>query len=182
MKNRIKILSGILALVLMSCGNSTKQTGNEGMEGTNGTVETNGTTGNGTSDTYYSRDPEVNDNITGDDNTNNNSNMQSNGTINNAPANGTGSTTAQDRNLTQEQYDKQRNAQMYTDLKMTDEQIQKYESSSRTSMDTWMKDNPNKTMTVQERMKIQRDNLQPILDESQFQNYGQWSTSNPYRN
>ena len=156
MKNSTKILFIIFTLVLMSCGNSTKQTGTDD-----------------SSDTYYSRDPQVNENIAGDDNMDTISSTMD-GTVQNDPV--------QDRNLTQEAYDKQRNAQMYSDLKMTDEQIQKYENASRTSMDTWKRDHPNTAITIQERMKIQNDNLKPILDESQYQNYGKWSTSNPYRN
>ncbi|WP_157831462.1 hypothetical protein [Confluentibacter flavum] len=111
------------------------------------------------------------DHMNGDDNMNSNSSMMNNEATN---------TPTQD--LTQEEYDKQRNTQMYTSLNMTDEQIGEYESVTRSSMDTWKRDNPQKTMATQDRMKYQSDHLKTILDESQYTNYGQWATSNPYRN
>ncbi|PKQ45085.1 hypothetical protein CSW08_09920 [Confluentibacter flavum] len=154
MKNGIKILLSMFALLAISCGNSTKQAGTDG-----------------TSDTYYSSDAQGMDHMNGDDNMNSNSSMMNNEATN---------TPTQD--LTQEEYDKQRNTQMYTSLNMTDEQIGEYESVTRSSMDTWKRDNPQKTMATQDRMKYQSDHLKTILDESQYTNYGQWATSNPYRN
>lgn len=155
MKNGIKILLSMFALLAIACGNSTKQAGTDAA-----------------SDTYYTRDAQEIDNLNGDDHMN-----SSRSAMNNEATN----SPQQDRGLTQEAYDKQRNAQMYTSLNMTDEQIGKYETETRTSMDAWKQDNPQKTMTTPDRMKYQSTHLKSILDASQFISYGHWSTSNPYR-
>jgi len=146
MKNTVKILSSLLVLLLVACGNSQKKGGTD------------------STDTYMT-DPAINDKDS------NNDNMSNDGAMNNT----------QDPDLNQEEYDIQRNKQMYSSLNMTDEQIQRYETAMHTSMDTWERNNPQKTITIKDRMKIQRDNLVPILDESQFRNYEQWANDNPYR-
>lgn len=146
MKNTVKVLSSLLVLLLIACGNSQKKTGTDG------------------TDTYMT-DPAINDKDS------NNDHMSNDGTMNNT----------QDPDLIQEEYDTQRNEHMYSSLNMTDEQIQRYETAMRTSMDTWERNNPQKTITIKDRMKIQRDNLVPILDELQFRNYEQWANDNPYR-
>lgn len=146
MKNTVKVLSSLLVLLLIACGNSQKKTGTD------------------STDTYMT-DPAINDKDS------NNDHMSNDGTMNNT----------QDPDLIQEEYDTQRNEHMYSSLNMTDEQIQRYETAMRTSMDTWERNNPQKTITIKDRMKIQRDNLVPILDELQFRNYEQWANDNPYR-
>ncbi|WP_100615007.1 hypothetical protein [Confluentibacter citreus] len=159
MKNGIKILLSMFALLAISCGNSTKQAGTEGA-----------------SDTSYTRDAQEIDNLNGEDNINSGSSAMNTEATN---------SSLQDRGLTQEEqeaYDKQRNAQMYTSLNMTEEQIGKYETETRMSMDAWKQDNPQKMMAIEDRMKHQSDHLKTILNESQFISYGQWTTSNPYRN
>lgn len=156
MKNGIKIILSMLVLLAIACGNSTKQS------------ETDGT-----SDTYHSSDAQEMDHMNGIDHMNSSGSMMSNEATH---------TSAQDRDLTHDAYDKQRNTQMYTSLHMTDDQIREYEIETRTSMDAWKQDNPQKTMTIQDRMKHQSDHLKTILDESQFTSYGQWTASNPYRN
>lgn len=69
--------------------------------------------------------------------------------------------------------------QMYSSLNMTDDQIRRYETASKQANDTWKKNNPNKNMSTDD-MRMQRDsNLKPILNESQYTQYQQWSRNNP---
>lgn len=167
MKNSIKILaSAVMVLLLASCGNSQKNSGAEGYEA-NGLNESNETAGN-----YYTRDPETNDRML--DNVEDESEHSGVNTDN--------TTMQQNPNASQGDYDRQRNQQMYSSLKMTNDQIKRYENASRTSLDTWKRDNPNKTLSSQDRTRIQNENLRSILDDAQYQNYEKWSADNPYQN
>lgn len=171
MKTRIKFLACAVAVLLIACGNSQKDTSNNGTLQANGLAESDGTSGN-----YYTRDPGTNDKLLD----NNSPHQSNNNSVDQQDPNR--SQTQQNSNSAQDDYDRQRNQKMYSSLKMTDDQIQKYENASRTSMDTWKQNNKNKTMSAQDRVKLQNDNLKSILDETQYQNYEKWSTSNPYQN
>lgn len=70
---------------------------------------------------------------------------------------------------------------MYMELGMNDSQRSRYERASREAIDKWKRDNPNKTMTSQQRMEIERNALRPVLDDEQFKSYAQWAQSNPYQ-
>src|SRR5690606_41693638 len=74
-----------------------------------------------------------------------------------------------------------RQEQMYRDLNMTDAQINRYESASRTAMDNWKRDHPKQNMTLQNKQDIERTSLQSVLDDKQFKSYGQWAQANPYQ-
>ena len=74
-----------------------------------------------------------------------------------------------------------RQEQMYRDLNMTDAQINRYESASRTSMDNWKRDHPKQNMTLQNKQDIERTSLQSVLNDKQFKSYGQWAQANPYQ-
>ena len=183
MKNSIKILaSAVMVLLLASCGNSQKNSGAEGYEA-NGLNESNETAGN-----YYTRDPEANDRML--DNVEDesehsgvntdNTTMQQN--PNASSQQNPNASSQQNPNAAQGDYDRQRNQQMYSSLKMTNDQIKRYENASRTSLDTCKRDNPNKTLSSQDRTRIQNENLRSILDDAQYQNYEKWSADNPYQN
>ncbi|HLT32581.1 MAG TPA: hypothetical protein VKZ98_02215 [Aquaticitalea sp.] len=92
-------------------------------------------------------------------------------------------TLRDDRDPTQTEtdYNLQRNQQMYTSLNMNQDQIDRYEADWNTAMDNWNKQNPQSTMNTQNRMDLQRTTLRPILDDTQYDNYGQWVSANPYR-
>ena len=84
--------------------------------------------------------------------------------------------------INQADYDLQRTTNMYTSLNMTEDQIQRYETASRTSMDAWKSSNAQRTMTIEQRMETQDATVKAILDASQYKNYQQWLKDNPYRN
>lgn len=175
MNTKVKFLaSAVMVLLLMACGNSQKNTGVNATEA-NGLMESSETAGN-----YYSRDPGTNESML--DNLEDENNSHSGVNTNNTTMQQNPNPSSQDPSASQSDYDRQRNQQMYSSLKMTDDQIQKYENASRTSSDTWKRDNPNKTMSSQDRVRVQNDNLKSILDDTQYQNYEKWSTANPYRN
>lgn len=71
---------------------------------------------------------------------------------------------------------------MYTNLDMSDSQIQRYERESDEYMDNWRKENPNKNMSNSDRMKNRNNMMKNILDESQQTKYQQWSMENSNRN
>lgn len=176
MRTKINLLaSAVMVLLLMACGNSQKDTGSTDTLSPNGLADSDGTAGN-----YYSRDPGTNDrmleNSTGNEKQHTGINT-SNTTMQQDP-----NTANQNPNDAFSDYDRQRNQELYSNLKMTDEQIQKYENASRSSLDTWKRDNPNKTMSAQDRVKVQNDNLRSVLDDNQYRNYEKWSADNPYRN
>ena len=84
--------------------------------------------------------------------------------------------------INQADYDLQRTTNMYTSLNMTEDQIQRYETASRTSMDAWKSSNAQRAMTLEQRMETQDATVKAILDASQYKNYQQWLKDNPYRN
>lgn len=177
MRTKINLLAcAVMVLLLMACGNSQKETGTNDTLSPNGLAESDGTAGN-----YYSRDPGTNDRILDNSmaNEREHTGVNTDNTTTNQDPN---AINQQNPNDAQTDYDRQRNQELYTTLKMTDDQIQKYENASRTSMDTWKRDNPNKTMSAQDRVKVQNDNLRSVLDDNQYRNYEKWSADNPYRN
>lgn len=185
MKNLKIILLSSLAVLMMACGDSRKN------EASN---DYNASSTLGDNDTYDEGDPY--ENTTGDNNTGTmddtatgndmggnpvGTNNRGNNNTDNYNAGTNTSTSTNNQNLTQEQYDRQRDQQMYSHLMMTQDQIDRYESSTRTSVNNWRRDNPNQTMNNQQRMELQRTNLQSILDDSQYKRYRDWTDSNPYR-
>ncbi len=64
---------------------------------------------------------------------------------------------------------------MYSALDMTSDQIKRFESQWRRSVDSWKVDNQNQEMNRYERVERQDRILKDILDESQFENYQQWA-------
>lgn len=177
MKTKFKFLaSAVVILLLMACGNSEKNTGATGLDA-NGLTESDETAGN-----YYSRDPGTNNRMLDNNNPDQNDRHSGVNTDNTTMQQNPNASSQQNPNASQSDYDRQRNQQMYSSLKMTDDQIKRYEDASRTSNDKWTQDNPNKTMSAQDRVKVQNDNLRSILDDSQYKNYEKWSTANPYHN
>src|SRR5690606_8603298 len=175
MKNSIKILaSAVMVLLLASCGNSQKNTGAEGYEA-NGINESNETAGN-----YYTRVPEANNRML--DNVEDESEHSGVNTDNTTMQQNPNGSSQQNPNASQGDYDQQRNQQMYSSLKMTNDQIKKYENASRTSLDTWIRDHPNEAVSSQDRTRIQEENLRSVLDEAQYQNYEEWSADDRYQN
>ena len=186
MKTKVKFLaSAVGVLLLMACGNSQKDASNNGNTEANGLANSDGTAGN-----YYSRDPGTNDKLLDNSTpyeTNKHSGVNTDNTMsqqdpNRSQQQNPNASQQQNPSTSQGDYDTQRNQQIYSSLKMTDDQIQKYENAWRSSMDTWKRDNPNKTMSAQHKVRAQNDNLKSVLDDTQYQNYEKWSTANPYRN
>lgn len=88
----------------------------------------------------------------------------------------------QDPTVNQADIDLQRTKQMYTDIDMTPEQIEQFETESRTWMEAWKRDNPQGVLSTQDRLQQQNIMLKSILDARQYQNYELWMRENPYRN
>ncbi|MDN3724143.1 hypothetical protein QRD02_07095 [Aequorivita sp. SDUM287046] len=87
------------------------------------------------------------------------------------------STTTVNRNINTVRQQQMR--EMYSNLNMTDEQIRRYEDASNTANETWMRNNPGNTMNNDD-MRMQRDQtLRPILNDTQYNQYQQWSKDNP---
>lgn len=77
--------------------------------------------------------------------------------------------------------DAQRNKQLYTQLDMSQDQINSYEKKSSSSMKTWKNDNSQRDMNMQERIQQEDKDLKSVLDESQYKKYQEWARTNPYK-
>lgn len=73
-----------------------------------------------------------------------------------------------------------RRKQMYSDLGMTQDQINRYESEYQSSMEKWNKDNGSRMMSNSERTKHDDRMLNSILKPSQYTQYQTWIKNNPY--
>ncbi len=67
---------------------------------------------------------------------------------------------------------------MYSEIDMDDSQIGRFENEWKKSVDSWKKNNPNKTMNTYEIVENQDRILMDILDDSQFEKYQQWVINN----
>lgn len=67
---------------------------------------------------------------------------------------------------------------MYSDLNLTDEQIRNFESLWASSLNTWKRSNPNKTMNSFERTEYENRIMKGMLDDTQFKRYQQWARDN----
>lgn len=76
----------------------------------------------------------------------------------------------------------ERRSRMYSDLAMTQEQINTYESEVRSSMNKWQKDNGTRKMSITERSRHDDQALRTILNPSQYAQYQAWAKRNPYDN
>lgn len=96
--------------------------------------------------------------------------------------------TSNDHQLTQdrnETYDfesaesKQQRESMYSSLNMTQDQIEKYESTYKGNYNIWSSDNPNRKMTDQEWREHRDRVMKDILDKDQYEKYQKWADENP---
>lgn len=78
-------------------------------------------------------------------------------------------------------YDNERNQGMYSDLGMTEDQIKRYETKSRTTMDTWKTNNAQRSMNMRDRMDHENKTMKGVLDQSQYSQYQKWVIDNPYK-
>lgn len=67
---------------------------------------------------------------------------------------------------------------MYSDLEMTPDQIDKFETEWSKSLEAWKRTNRNKVMNNYERIEYQDRILRDILSESQFESYQEWVREN----
>lgn len=157
MKKIFQFMTLSVAALFMACGSTTTDPGTTETSTTNGTNMSNSPTSTTT--------PNVGDKGNGNRNLSvYNTNPNKVDTVNQAD------------------YDMQRTTQMYTSLNMTDDQIQRYETATRASMDAWKSSNAERAMTAQQGMEQQNATIKGILDDSQYQTYQQWVRDNPYRN
>jgi hypothetical protein len=170
MKTLFQFMTLSVAVLFMACGSATTDTGTatSNNSAVRNSTSTTATTTNGST----SRDnPTTNSTSTVGSKGNGNRNLS----INNTNPNKV-------ETVNQVDYDMQRTTQMYTSLSMTDDQINRYETASRASMDAWKLSNAERAMTAQQRLDQQDSTFKAILDASQYKNYQQWVRDNPYRN
>lgn len=81
-----------------------------------------------------------------------------------------------------EDSERTRTQQMYTDLKLNDAQINRFEREWKTAEANWKRSNRNGTMNAFERTENQDRIMRDILDDNQFQHYQEWARENPISN
>ena len=186
MKTLFKFMTLTVATLFMACGSSTSGTGTTGnsstTRNTTPTTTTSGTVMRDNPTTTTTRRDDASTTTTRrNDNTTNTGTVSTIGNGNREQSiNNTNPTKVAPVN--QVDYDMQRTKQMYTSLNMTDDQITRYETASRASMDSWKMSNAERAMTAQQRLDQQDTTIKSILDAPQYQNYQQWVRDNPYRN
>lgn len=80
-----------------------------------------------------------------------------------------------------EALDKTRMQEMYSSLKMDEDQVERFEHEWRQSTGSWKRSNRNRAMNNYERVEYQDRILKNILDESQFEAYQEWARENPMK-
>ena len=63
---------------------------------------------------------------------------------------------------------------MFKNLKMTDEQRKRYEADYQVLNNTWVSENPDKTISDAERREQQEQTMKAVLDEAQYSSYREW--------
>ena len=86
-------------------------------------------------------------------------------------------TTVNNRNIKTDR--EARMKQMYSSLNMTEDQINRYESAYRQNQNTWEERNDGREMSAEERNDWRNNTFRSILDPTQYQDYQNWSKSNP---
>ncbi len=70
---------------------------------------------------------------------------------------------------------KAKTEEMFTALKMNDDQVSRFKSEWQTSMNSWSSNNRDKAMNSFERTETQDRILKDILTAAQFEKYQQWA-------
>lgn len=171
MKN-LKTLTGFLMLaLLMSCGNGQKSTPSSPQDTPNAVSNDNASSNTTINDTSNSSSSAT-------------SNMSSNSSVGDT-MNMKNSRTMDNRNMTGNNMDSivndTRMTKMFSALNLTENQMKEFRLNAHKNLEAWRKNNENATLTNEERMRQEEENVKSFLEPAQYEKYQQWVKDNPYK-
>lgn len=78
--------------------------------------------------------------------------------------------------------DTNRMNKMFADLNFTPEQIEKFNTNYRSSLEEWKKNNPSSKISSDEHLRMEDRQMKSFLSAAQYQQYQEWVKENPTRN
>lgn len=90
----------------------------------------------------------------------------------------TGITSPAEKPAASEEQRKMQLKNMFDEVGMTGEQVQRFENNWQNVAESWKRNNGDKEMNNYERIEYQDRILRDILDDNQFRNYQDWMREN----
>lgn len=73
-----------------------------------------------------------------------------------------------------------RMTKMFADLNLTEDQIKQFRLNAHKNIEAWRQNNGDATLSNEERMRQEAENVKSLLEPAQYEQYQQWVKDNPY--
>lgn len=73
-----------------------------------------------------------------------------------------------------------RMTKLFADLNFTENQIKQFRLNVHKNLEAWRKENPETSLTTEQRMRLEAENVKSFLKPAQYDEYQRWVKDNPY--